>query len=98
MLFFLDDICVCTQTFEKHLEVLEIIISRIREADLTLNRDKCQFCKPELKCLDNVVGKAGLMVDPEKVESIVRIPTPKLLKFVGWLGLHLGIVGLCKNF
>lgn len=74
---YLDDICVCTPTFEKHLEVLKIIIQRIRTAGLTLNREKCQFCKPELKFLGYVVNAAGLLVDPEKVEAIIRIPTPK---------------------
>lgn len=74
---YLDDICICTPNFEKHIEVLTLVIQRIKKAGLTLNKEKCHFCKPELKYLGYLVGASGLMVDPEKVEAIVRIPTPR---------------------
>lgn len=74
---YLDDIIISTPTFSKHLEVLEEVFKRLVSAGLTLNRDKCKFCKKELKFLGHVVTSAGLMVDPEKVEAVVRIPIPK---------------------
>lgn len=73
---YLDDIIICTPTFSKHLEVLREVFRRLLNAGLTMNRDKCQFCKPELKYLGYVVNASGLMVDPEKVEAILKIPTP----------------------
>lgn len=66
----------------RHLEVLREVLKRIKTADLTLNRDKCKFCKPELKYLGYVVNASGLLVDPEKVEAILRIPPPKNVKEV----------------
>lgn len=74
---YLDDIIISTSTFDKHLEVLEEVFKRLTNAGLTINRDKCKFCKNELKFLGHVVTSAGLMVDPDKVEAVVRIPTPK---------------------
>lgn len=74
---YLDDVIICTPTFEKHVEVLQEVIERIRCAGLTLNREKCEFCKPELRYLGYVVNESGLLVDPEKVEAILQIPTPK---------------------
>lgn len=74
---YLDDVIICTPTFEKHIEVLKEIISRIKRAGLTLNQEKCQFCKSELKYLGYVVNASGLLVDPDKVEAILRIPQPK---------------------
>lgn len=92
---YLDDICICTPTFEKHLEVLQTVINRIRDAGLTLNREKCKFCKPELKFLGYVVGASGLMVDPEKVEAIIRIPIPKTVSEVRRL---VGIASWYRRF
>lgn len=74
---YLDDIIICTSTFGKHLEVLEEILKRLREARLTLNREKCVFCRSELRYLGYVVNQFGLLVDPDKVNAVLRIPTPK---------------------
>lgn len=74
---YLDDVIICTSTFDKHLEVLKEVLTRIQRAGLTLNKEKCQFCKPQLKYLGYIVNACGLLVDPEKVEAIVRIPPPK---------------------
>lgn len=74
---YLDDVIICTDTFERHLEILKEVLSRLTKVGLTLNRDKCHFCKPELRYLGYVVGASGLMVDPGKVEAIVKIPPPR---------------------
>lgn len=74
---YLDDVIVCTPTFELHVKILQEILSRITKAGLTVNRDKCNFCKSELRYLGYVVNASGLLVDPQKVEAILRIPAPK---------------------
>lgn len=74
---YLDDIVICTPTFEQHLTILEEVLKRLRDAGLTLGKEKCHFCKPELKYLGYVVNSRGLLVDPDKVAAILRIPTPK---------------------
>lgn len=79
---YLDDVIICTATFQEHLEVLEIVINRIKEAGLTLNREKCLFCRSELKYLGYVINGSGLLVDPEKVEAILKIPTPRCVREV----------------
>jgi hypothetical protein len=79
---YLDDIIVVTKTFEHHLEVLKEILRRLREANITLNQEKCKWCHPELKYLGYVVDRRGLHVDPEKVGAITSIPVPKNQKQV----------------
>lgn len=79
---YLDDIIIVTSTFEKHLEVLEELFKRLKEAGLTLNREKCEFCRPELRYLGYCVNSSGLLVDPQKVEAILKIPSPKNVKEV----------------
>lgn len=70
---YLDDVVIVTHTFEKHLEVLEEVFRRLKEAGLTVSLEKCQFCGPQLRYLDYVV----LHVDPKKLQAILRLPAPK---------------------
>lgn len=79
---YLDDVIVCTPTFELHVEILKEVLNRICKAGLTLNRDKCNWCKSELKYLGYVVNASGLLVDPDKVDAVLKIPTPHNVKEV----------------
>lgn len=79
---YLDDIIIVTPTLDRHLEVLREVLKRLREANLTLNKEKCRFCLPELRYLGYVVDHNGLRVDPEKVAAIINIPIPKSQKAV----------------
>lgn len=79
---YLDDVIVITQSFEKHMEILEEIFKRLATANLTLNKEKCRICKPELRYLGYVVDAKGLRVDPDKVSAILNIPVPSNTKEV----------------
>lgn len=87
---YLDDILIVTPTYDKHITILEEVLKRIKDAGLTLNREKCQFCRDELKYLGYVVNKHGLLVDPDKIKAILQIPTPKTVSEVR------RIVGMCS--
>lgn len=79
---YLDDIVIVTETFSKHLEILESVMNRLREANITLNREKCNFCRPEIKYLGYVVNRYGLHVDPDKVAAIVEMSRPNTVSGV----------------
>lgn len=74
---YLDDIIIVSNTFEKHLEILKEIFNRLSNAGLTLSKEKCKFCLPQLEYLGYVIDKRGLHVNPNKVKAILDIPTPK---------------------
>lgn len=73
---YLDDIIIVTETFEKHLFVLDEIFKRLRDANITVSLDKCQYCKPEMLYLGYKVDRNGLHVDPGKVKAMLDLPTP----------------------
>lgn len=79
---YLDDIVIVTREFDKHLEILREVFERLRAANLTLSRDKCHFCRRELKFLGYVIDEGGLHVDPEKVSAILNLPVPRNVKEV----------------
>lgn len=89
---YLDDIIIATPDFETHLKTLQSVFEKLLEAGLTVNQQKCEFLKSELKYLGYRVTKEGLQTDPEKIESMVNYPTPKRVKdvrrFVGMVSWY----------
>lgn len=84
---YLDDIIIVTKTFEDHLRILRDVYDRLKRAGLTINIDKCHFCRPSLQYLGYVVDKHGLRTSPEKISAIQNFPKPmnvtELKRFMG---------------
>ena len=77
---YLDDIVIVSETFEEHLHWLRIVIPRLKQANLTMNRAKSVFGYTEVKYLGFIVNFNGLQADPGKIEAITNYPTPKNLR------------------
>lgn len=84
---YLDDIIICSATFEEHLDLLSEVKLKLQEAKLTINLSKCEFFKTTLKFLGYIVGSNSLQTDPEKVSCMVNFPRPRttteIKRFVG---------------
>ncbi|CAB0038699.1 unnamed protein product [Trichogramma brassicae] len=77
---YLDDIIVATDTFEEHLQWLEVVLSKLREAGLSVNRkksdvsmdstmsDEGQSGQPEI-CKCYMPDQSGLNQDEARAES-----------------------------
>lgn len=92
---YLDDIIVATPDFETHLTVLQKIFDRLITAGLTVNQEKCEFVKSQLKYLGYVIDQNGLRVDPDKVAAVMDFPTPTKVKEVRRL---LGLASWYRRF
>lgn len=79
---FLDDIIIVTSTFPEHVKVLSEVFERLISAGLTINKEKTQLCRSELKYLGYKVNFRGLHVDPDKVSALENIPSPTSKKAV----------------
>ena len=87
-LCYLDDICVFSNTFEEHLLRLDRVISRITEAGLKFNPDKCKLFQNRIKFLGYEVSGNGVEPDSEKVDAILSWPIPtNLTELRSWIGL-----------
>lgn len=92
---YLDDLIIVTPDFDTHIRVLSETFQRLIEAGLTLNREKCKFCRDELKYIGYIVNRYGLSVDPEKVSAIVNMPAPRTPRQVRSI---LGMVSFYRRF
>lgn len=79
---YLDDIIIVTDTFEHHMELLQIVLQRLKDANVTVSKDKCKFLRGELRYLGYLINKDGLNVDPDKVKAILNVPVPATVKEV----------------
>lgn len=96
---FIDDVIIFARTYEEHLERLQLVFDKIREANLKLSPTKCSFFKPKVKYVGHVVSEKGVETDPEKVEKVLTWPTPQspeeVRRFIGFVGYYRRFV---KNF
>lgn len=74
---YLDDIIICSRTFEDHLKMLREVAIRLRKANLTISQHKSKFCREEIKYLGYVLNENGWKVDADKVACIVDFPRPQ---------------------
>ena len=92
---YLDDIIIFSKTEEEHMEHLEIIFNRLREAGLKLKLQKCSFFKKHIQYLGHLISDEGIQPLPEKLESIAKMLVPKNAKQVKQF---LGLVGYYRKF
>ena len=94
-LIYLDDIIVFSSTFDDHLQRLQHIFVRLREAGLQLKPSKCHFCLPEVRYLGHVVSGEGIKPDPKKVQCVKEYRTPSNVKD---LRTFLGLANYYRKF
>lgn len=92
---YLDDVLVHSQTFEGVMTLLEEVLSRLKDANLTLAINKCEFFPKRLEYLGFIAEDGVLKPNIEKIEALKKIKTPRNVKDVRSL---LGCVGYFRIF
>ncbi|XP_056609057.1 uncharacterized protein LOC130426352 [Triplophysa dalaica] len=80
LIVYLDDILLFSQTFEDHLERLEMVLKRLSETGLKVNLGKCSFLQDSVRFLGHQVAAEGISPDPDKVTAVSNWRTPETLK------------------
>ena len=78
----MDDVLVHGRMTEEKDERLERVLQRLQEAGLTLNQQKCQFSRSQVKFLGQIVDASGIQPDPDKVRAIQSVEPPKTVSDV----------------
>jgi hypothetical protein len=87
-LVFFDDILIYSQTWQSHLSHVDQVLHLLSQHQIFLKHSKCSFGASEVEYLGHIVGKAGVRVDPKKIEAMQDWPHPKTIKSLhGFLGL-----------
>ncbi|XP_071629552.1 uncharacterized protein [Temnothorax longispinosus] len=80
---------------QEHAIKFEKLIKRLREANLKLQPDKCEFLRKEVTYLGHIIGESGVRPDPKKIEAVQNFPIPKSAKNIKQF---LGLAGYYRRF
>ena len=91
-LVYLDDIVIYGSSLKEHNKRLEEVLLRLREANLKLQPDKCEFLRKEVNYLGHIISEDGIAPDPGKLQAIKDFPEPRKVKdiqsFIGLAGYY----------
>jgi predicted aspartyl protease len=90
---YIDDILHVTKgSWEQHLDVLNKVFNRLRQAGLKVNAKKSSFGAHELEYLGYLITRTGISPITKKVQAIQAIKAPKTRKqlrgFIGMINFY----------
>ncbi|CAB0037052.1 unnamed protein product [Trichogramma brassicae] len=85
---FVDDWLIISPTIEEHLQDIDELFTRIEKEGVTVNLNKFEPARKEIKFVGFILTPQGLRIDKRKVAAIHEFPTPRNPTEVkGFLGL-----------
>ncbi|CAC5388074.1 unnamed protein product [Mytilus coruscus] len=79
-LCYLDDILIASETFDQHIDDLNTVFGRLKEAGLKLGPKKCSFAQQSCVFLGHLISSKGIQPPPERLQAIKDYPSPKSVK------------------
>lgn len=77
VLVFIDDILIYSPNQDELKARTEAVLSALKQNNLTLNTDKCEFNKDRINFLGHELSKEGLNIDHVKVQAIQKFREPE---------------------
>ncbi|KAL0549247.1 hypothetical protein IC582_013728 [Cucumis melo] len=95
VIVFIDDILIYSKTEAEHEEHLRMVLQTLRDNKLYAKFSKCEFWLKQVSFLGHVVSKAGVSVDPAKIEAVTGWTRPSTVSEVH---SFLGLAGYYRRF
>ena len=89
---YLDDILIYSKFKKEHIVHVRAVLEKLKEVDLQVDIEKCEFFKKEVAFLGVILSVNGLRMDPKKIQVIVdwaRFTNLKKVQvFVGFVNFY----------
>ena len=66
LIIYIDDIIICSETWDSHLSRLERVLKKIVQVNMKISLKNCHFAYSELKALGHVVSGLSLGIEKNK--------------------------------
>ena len=71
-----NDLTIFSKDQSTHIVDLREVLNRCHKYDISLNPKKCSFGVTKGKLLGHIISKAGISIDPDRVEAILKLSHP----------------------
>lgn len=96
---YLDDIVIYSSSLNEHLIKFRKFCSRLQDANLKLQPEKCNLLRKEVTYLGHIISADRVRSDPGKIEAVKKFPTSKNDKNIKeFLGLEDYYRRFIRNF
>lgn len=89
---YLDDVLIAGKDLQDCQRKLELVLTRLEEANIKVNLEKCRFFVEELNFLGHVISEKGLKPCVDKIETIKKAKVPgnvtELKSFLGLINYY----------
>ena len=89
---YLDDNIIFSKTAEQHVKHIQIVLTRLKQANLIFKKSKCTFFKKELPYFGHLLTTDDIKPQTEKIKAISEIKSPTNQKeareFLGMVGYY----------
>ena len=92
---YLDDIIIFSKTPQEHLSHICMVFEKLRTANLSMKKSKCNFFSKEIQYLGHILSTTGIRPLPSKTHAIQHMNPPTTPKQVR---VFLGLVGYYRKF
>jgi hypothetical protein len=77
-----DDVVIKIRSHDEFITDLEDMFNSLRQFRWQLNPTKCVFGVPQGKLLGFIVSHRGIEANPEKINTIIAMDAPRMIKDV----------------
>ncbi len=92
---YMDDLLIIMRgILDAHLQKMETVLTRLRDAGLKVNAAMSLFCAYEIEYLGYILTRDGIKPQPKKVQAIFALSPPNNMKE---LRRFLGMVQYCQD-
>ncbi len=92
VIVYIDDLLAHTATHEHHLKTLQLIFNRLRNVNIKLNPDKCEFGATSVQYLGFRLTPKGILPGKDKLQAVRDMQPPTSVTEVRQF------LGLCNYF
>ena len=92
---YLDDVVIYAKDLKEHEHKFDMIMNRLRQANMKLQIDKCEFLEGKVTYLGHIITKDGVKPCPDKVKAVKEFLIPKTVRNVQQF---LGLSNYLKTF
>ncbi|XP_073675909.1 cilia- and flagella-associated protein 74 [Garra rufa] len=92
VIIYIDDILIYSRNLKEHQDHVRQVLQRLREYQLYLKLEKCEFHQPTISFLGYVITAEGVHMEAGKVDAVAKWAEPRTVKelqrFLGFANFY----------